>query len=155
MLGAFSSSPLRTPQHAFVYVLGLGGRHGVGMVVLCGAVSSEGSYWVCDSVRVLYLLTYCTYWASGGQERPGEPGHRKIGRRPCLSVLPPPGDDAGGMNTVRPAIVIELGGISYADGSIGPWLVSVGRTVECRRALSRLFVSEGVKLRRSTAVVRG
>jgi hypothetical protein len=63
---------------------------------------------------------------------------------------------AGGVNTVRPAIVIELGGISYADGSIGPWLVSGSRVlVECRRVLSRFFVSGGVKLRRSTAVVRG
>ena len=50
--GVFSSIAV---HHAFV--LGLGARHG-GIVEL-----SEGS-WVCDSVRVLYLLTYLVYQVS-------------------------------------------------------------------------------------------
>ena len=63
-------------QHAFVYVLGLGARHGVGMVVLCGAVSSEGSYWVRDSVRVLYLLTYLLTFT--GDQESKDPACRQV-----------------------------------------------------------------------------
>ena len=43
-----------TCAYKYAFVLGLGARHG-------GIVELSEDSWVCDSVRVLYLLTYLTW----------------------------------------------------------------------------------------------